>query len=109
MKITLEKQKIVKTEKQIQTNIVSWLKLNGFSVDVITKGMYGNNGISDIICIKNGLAVYIEVKRLGKKPTKLQEEFLKTKRKFGAIAIWVTSVEEVETKLKEIDNAKLGI
>jgi Holliday junction resolvase len=102
MKITFEKEVIVKTEKQIQSNIVTWLKLNGFSVDVITKGMYGNNGISDIICTKKGLAIYIEVKRVGKKPTKLQCEFLKTKKEFGAIAIWATSVDEVQAKLKGI-------
>ena len=52
-------------EKYIQRKIVVWLREQGYHVDVITKGMYGANGIADIICCIKGLYVAFEVKRPG--------------------------------------------
>ncbi len=90
-----------KSEKQIQKEIVTYLKEEKYSVDVITKGMHGNNGISDIIAVGHGKILYIEVKRPGKKATELQRLFLLEKNRCGAIAIVATSVNDVKNMLRQ--------
>jgi len=83
-------------EKDVQKKIVEYLKNNGFSVDVITKGLYGSNGIADIIACKHGRYFAFEVKRRpGMKTSPLQAAWLDEKHKHGAIAKCVGSVEEV--------------
>ena len=91
----------IKSEKKIQKEIVTYLKEEKYSVDVITKGMHGNNGISDIIAVGNGKILYIEVKRPGKKATELQRLFLKEKARMGAIVIVATSVNDVKDILRQ--------
>lgn len=84
-------------EKEIQTAIVKYLKSEDFSVDVITKGLYGANGIADIIACYHGKYVAFEVKRKpGMKPSALQEAWLSEKCRHGAIAKCVGSVDEVK-------------
>ena len=87
-------------EKYIQRNIVVWLREQGYHVDVITKGMYGANGIADIICCIKGLYVAFEVKRPGAKPTALQIRWLESVNKSGGEAFVVSSLSDV----KEIIN-----
>ena len=87
-------------EKYIQRNIVVWLREQGYHVDVITKGMYGANGIADIICCIKGLYVAFEVKRPGAKPTELQSRWLNSVNKSGGEAFVVSSLSDV----KEIIN-----
>tara|TARA_Y100000034_G_C6615687_1_gene268251 strand:+ start:173 stop:478 length:306 start_codon:yes stop_codon:yes gene_type:complete len=85
-----------KKEKDIQRDIVQYLRSIGCSVDVITQGMYGTSGISDIVGVKDGRALYIEVKRQGQRPTELQMNFLEEKENHGAMAFWTDSVEKVK-------------
>lgn len=92
----LKSKKSAPLEKDVQKNIVKYLKSQGFSVDVITKAMYGGNGIADIIACKHGRYFAFEVKRRpGMKPSALQEAWLQEKHRHGAIAKCVGSVEEV--------------
>jgi len=84
-------------EKQVSAAIVKWLKRQGWHVDVITKAMYGANGISDLICLKHGIYLALEVKREpGMKCTPLQEEWGKQVLAHGGIWRVVGSVAEVE-------------
>ena len=83
-------------EKYIQRKIVVWLREQGYHVDVITKGMYGANGIADIICCIKGSYVAFEVKRPGAKPTELQSRWLDSVNKSGGKAFIVHSLEEVK-------------
>jgi len=89
------KTKAVKLEKRIQKDIVTWLKGDGFHVDVINKGMYGTNGIADIIACKNGRYIAIEVKRQGNTPTLLQERWLEDVQDVGGIAFVAYSIQDV--------------
>lgn len=58
-------------ESQIQTRIRNGLIKRGWMViKLIQTSM---NGIPDMICHKEGRTMYIEVKRPGEKPTKLQQ------------------------------------
>ncbi len=91
--IKIKKEKPL--EKVTQKNIVKLLKDRGFSVDVITSGLYGNNGVADIIACRDGRYVALEVKRFpGMKPSKIQDAWLADKVLHGAIAKCVGSVEE---------------
>jgi len=100
VKFKIIESKSEKKEKKIQSEIVRWLKDHGYSVDVITKGLYGNNGISDIIAVKQGKVAFIEVKRPGKKPTKLQELYLKEKQRHGAISFIAYCIDDVKRRLQ---------
>ena len=101
MTVTLEKKKPAPPlEKDIQSAIVEWMRSHGYSVDVITSGMYGGNGIADIVACKRGRYVAVEVKRPGGKTTKLQEQWLARKTAVGGLATVAYSVQDV----KEFDH-----
>lgn len=58
-------------EQQIQSKIIRNLEKEGwYVVKLITTT---KAGIPDLLCLKNGRAVFIEVKRPGGKVSKLQE------------------------------------
>lgn len=58
------------------------------------------SGIPDLLCLKNGRAVFLEVKQPGKKPTRLQEHrMLEIRKVGGAVAEVVTSKEEAKEVL----------
>jgi|24BtaG_2_1085350.scaffolds.fasta_scaffold20592_2 Holliday junction resolvase-like predicted endonuclease len=92
-------EKPEKSEKRIQEEIAIYLRSLNYSVDMITKGLYGRSGISDIIAVGNSRIVFIEVKKPGKHPTLLQSLFLEEKRNAGAIAFVAHSVEEVKERI----------
>ena len=100
MKIKKDKKK--KTEKQIQNQIMKFLREHGFSADVITIGTYGRRGMSDIVaCAPDGTYIAIEVKREGKKATLIQEEWLAEKEKHNAVTFVACSLNDVRNGLKK--------
>ena len=100
MKIKKDKKK--KTEKQIQNQIMKFLREHGFSADVITIGSYGRRGMSDIVaCAPDGRYIAIEVKREGKKATRIQEEWLAEKESHNAITFVACSVNDVKNGLSK--------
>ena len=95
-------------EKVISKKCKARMEERGFSVDVITSGLYGNNGISDLIGCKDGRYIAVEVKRFpGMKPSKIQASWLETKRKFGAIAECVGSVKELDIVLDKFEETSI--
>jgi len=101
MKIKKSKKKVL-TEKQIQNQIMKFLSEHGFSADVITIGTYGRRGMSDIVaCAPDGTYIAIEVKREGKKATRIQEEWLAEKRKHNAVSFVACSVNDVKDGLSK--------
>ena len=64
--------------------------------------MYSNAGVSDIIGVTQGRALFVEVKTPEKRDntTKLQEIFIDKVKEAGAIAFIACSVEEVKNKLE---------
>jgi hypothetical protein len=97
VKMIINDKEVKPLEKVVQKKISQLLKDDGWHVDIITSGLYGGNGISDIIAVKRGKYMAIEVKRFpGMKPSKLQASWLADVARHGGIAKCVGSVEEME-------------
>lgn len=59
-------------ESSIVAAIVRVAKAEGWWVMKIHGGPYQMSGVPDLLCIKDGRAVWLEVKQPGKKPTEIQ-------------------------------------
>ena len=98
------------TEAIIQYKIMSYLRKD-FKEGLwfkIPQGAYSMIGISDILGCFYGHFVALEVKRSGKKLTKLQGWFQKSVQENGGTAETVCSVEETKEVLKNV-RSRLGI
>ena len=86
------------TEQAIQRKIFAYLRktLKEGIWFKIPQGKYSMLGISDILGCFHGHFVALEVKRPGKKLTKLQSWFQKTVEENGGTAATVCSVEETK-------------
>lgn len=109
-----------KSEKQIENEILAYLNIlpNCFawknnSVGVFdpikkvyrkAKGKYNINGVSDIIAVINGLALFIEVKTPStiKRVSEDQKWFIEQVREVGAHAFVACSVAEVAREINKI-------
>lgn len=60
-----------------------------------------NKGVPDRIFIKDGVVLFLEIKRPGKKPTPLQFYQIKCLTTHGANAQWCDSTESGEAILKK--------
>ena len=90
-------------EQDIQTSIMNYISsIGGLPLKFNNIGIYAKAGVSDIIACIKGRFVSIEVKRPGKKPTQLQENFIKAVNIVGGLGFWADSLDEVKIKLKEI-------
>lgn len=58
-------------ESTIQRNIIKRFEMSGYLV--IKLGLTNKKGMPDLLCLKNGKAIFIEVKRPGEEPRPLQE------------------------------------
>ena len=70
------------------------LEADGYFCIKIHGGAFQFAGLPDILAIKNGQAAWIEVKRPGGKPTKLQSAMLQKLKRFGCRAGVATNLEE---------------
>ena len=90
-------------EQDIQTSIMNYISsIGGLPLKFNNIGIYAKAGVSDIIACIKGRFVAIEVKRPGKKPTQLQENFIKAVNTVGGLGFGADSLDEVKIKLKEI-------
>jgi Holliday junction resolvase len=80
-------------ESIIQTNIKKYLEKEGWMVIKLIQTSV--NGIPDLLCLKDGRAVFIEVKQPGKKPTDLQQYRIEKLHRAGFAAITAASVSDV--------------
>lgn len=88
-------------EKAIVKKVIARIKeLGGYAVKKYAGG-YARPGEPDVDGCLEGRALKIEVKVPGRKPTKLQEVTLRKWANAGAVACWVTSVEELDEVLWE--------
>ncbi len=84
-------------EKNIQKNILSWLKKNKIMYFKTHQTGFTQSGISDIIgCLYDGRFFALEVKTSKGKPTRLQTHFLEKVDFNDGINGIVRSVEDVE-------------
>ena len=90
-------------ESTITKNILKYL--NGLPRCYARKipGTRYGGGWPDIICVRNSVPIFIEVKRpkpMYRDPTELQQRELKSWAEAGAICWVVTSVDEVRDKME---------
>lgn len=86
MRINMEKSIVKKIMKQLESDGYFCVKIHG--------GAFQLAGLPDILALKDGLAAWIEVKRPGGKPTKLQTAMLQKMQRFGCCAGVATNIEE---------------
>jgi hypothetical protein len=93
-------------ESSITKSIVTLAKAKGWWTFKIAGGPMQMAGVPDLLTIKHGRAVFMEVKQPGKKPRPLQVQRMKEIREIGgAVAEVVTSKAEAERILDANDNA----
>lgn len=89
-------------EQDIQTSIMNYISsIGGLPLKFNNIGIYAKAGVSDIIACIRGRFVAIEVKRPGKKPTQLQENFIKAVNTVGGLGFWADSLDEVKDIIKK--------
>jgi Holliday junction resolvase len=81
-------------EALIQSQIKKYLESNGWLVIKLIQTTM--NGIPDLMALKSGRTVFIEVKQPGKKPTDLQQYRIEKLHKNGFEAFCATSLKDVE-------------
>jgi hypothetical protein len=81
-------------ESIIQTSIKKYLEANGWMVIKLIQTTM--NGIPDLMALRGGRTVFIEVKQPGKKPTDLQVYRHGKLKEKGFDVITATSTREVE-------------
>ncbi len=80
-------------ESAIQRKIIVWLEKNGWFVLKIIAS--NKPGIMDLLILKEGDYIWIEVKQPKKKPTPLQEYQKRKIIEYGGKVICVTSLNEI--------------
>jgi Holliday junction resolvase len=84
-------------EKNIQSSIRDHLRQNGWLViKLVVTSMFG---VPDLLCIKGGKVVFIEVKQPGKKPTALQVATHIKLTGHGVQVLIATSVNDIRGML----------
>jgi hypothetical protein len=96
-------------ESSITKSIVTSAKARGWWTFKIAGGPMQTSGIPDLLCIKHGRAVFLEVKQPGKKPTPIQEQRIREIRTTGgARAEVVVSRSEAERILDDEDCSRVA-
>lgn len=88
-------------ESSIVAAIVRVAKQSGWWVMKIHGGPYQLAGVPDLLLLKNGNALFFEVKQPGKQPTPLQlRRMAEIEREGGAACYVVTSKEQAQQLLE---------
>ena len=87
------------SEQKIQSSIIGWLESQGWLT--VKTVVMSKSGFPDIIAIKDGINVWIEVKAQRGVVSKLQLLRIKQLNDKGAIAFVAYSLDDVKEKLNE--------
>lgn len=89
-------------ESSIVASIVRVAEQCGWWVMKIHGGPYQMSGVPDLLCLKDGRAVFLEVKQPGKRPTAIQSRRMtEIERVGGAACHVVTNKEQALASLGE--------
>jgi hypothetical protein len=92
-------------ESSITRSIQKHAESAGWWALKVHGGPFQTAGIPDLLLVKHGRAVFLEVKQPGKKATAIQERRIKEIQEIGgAVAGVVTSLDEAKAVLSGIDN-----
>lgn len=78
-------------ESKLQGKIIAKLKADGWLVNKLIT--MSHSGWPDIIALKSGITMFVEVKSKGKKPSDLQAYCIKQLNDSGVIAFYADSME----------------
>ncbi len=88
-------------ESDIQAQIRDYLRWKGWFVVKIHQSLGSYKGIADLVAVKDGHTVWIEVKTPKGRLSKHQEQFRDDIWAHGGIYLVARSVEDIERELKE--------
>lgn len=88
-------------EKVIVGRVMDEARRLGFLAYKMHGGPYSVRGIPDVLAIKNGVACWMEVKRPGEEPTKVQIARMRELQSAGCRTAVVTSAGEARGFLEE--------
>ena len=93
-------------ERAIQAACIEYLRYRGYYILRLNSGALPNAqgrsvrmlpaGTPDVLAIKDGRALFVEMKRAGAKPTVLQAMTMDTLSRHGARCLVATSVEDLQ-------------
>jgi Holliday junction resolvase len=81
-------------ESEIQAQITKRLKDNGWFVTKLIQT--STNGIPDLMAIRKGVVIFLEVKQPGKKASPLQEHHIEGLNRMGVFARVVDKIEDID-------------
>lgn len=84
-------------EKTIVNNVIAQARRLGWWAMKNHGSAYSVKGLPDVLAIKDGRAVWMEVKRPGEQPTRIQEHRMRELEQFGCrVAVVRSAAEAVE-------------
>ena len=93
-------------EAHLTAKILAYLRKQGCFAVKWHGSMYGTGGMPDIYALlptlPHAIPLHIEVKLPGNTPTPRQEKMLRDLKHAGAVAVWVSSLEEVQQVLRDV-------
>lgn len=95
-------------ESQLKKRCATWLTTNYQESALVHLGAKGRNGFPDSFAViplekynfKKSLVVLVEFKRVGKRPTVQQLNWLSYLRGVGVPAFWTDNQQQFETEIK---------
>jgi hypothetical protein len=86
------------SESQIEKAVCAFAKAHG--VSAIKLSGANDRGKADRMFMRDGKVIFIEFKAAGKRPTALQERFLRLRQEDGFIALWVDCADHAIDSIK---------
>jgi len=87
-------------EKDILTYIRKYLRYGGWYVIRIHQGLGSHRGISDLICVKDGVVIFVECKSAKGRLSQDQQTFAENIKKHGGIYLLVRSIDDLVEQLE---------
>ncbi|MFW5887701.1 MAG: VRR-NUC domain-containing protein [Bacteriovoracia bacterium] len=95
-KLKLKQNKPKITENDVKRVVKDYLSVKGWYHFYILQGMGAFKGIPDIIAIKNGRVLFLEIKKPTGKQSEHQKEFQKNIEHQGGEYVLVRKLEDLE-------------
>lgn len=89
-------------EAAIVAKVIATAKASGWWAGKLHTNAYGIAGMPDVMAIRNGHVAFLEVKRPGEEPTKVQRHRMRQLAEAGASVTWVTSAGEARAFLEGV-------
>lgn len=89
-------------EADVRKSIYKWCKIMGWYYYWNLQGMGSKPGLSDLVLIKNGVVIWVEVKKPGGKQSPRQIDFENEITAYGANYVVACSYKDIEDYIKKL-------